>query len=190
MITKTKDREDTSIGGVTWHCSEKDGGPDVGISVYLGPNDHLWCGEMASTLWEECGGKDHFDSDGGWFIVRYSPEGTKLIAKCGDPDEAREFVEWIASLLRQLPEEMKHCTIQFKECEKGHGRLTATNWIDHGCRQCKIEELTTALSDMLAWADKPAEQASPSWIIGACARARKLLAQCSTSTKGATNDND
>jgi hypothetical protein len=44
-------------------------------------------------------------------------------------------------LLTQLPDEMKQCAILFKECEKGHGRLTATNWIDHGCGQCEIERL-------------------------------------------------
>ena len=47
----------------------------------------------------------------------------------------------IARLRAQLPDEMKHCTILFKECEKGHGRLTATNWIDHGCPHCEIEGL-------------------------------------------------
>jgi hypothetical protein len=38
----------------------------------------------------------------------------------------------------RLPAEMKECTILFKECEKGHGRLTATNWVDHGCPWCLI----------------------------------------------------
>jgi hypothetical protein len=50
----------------------------------------------------------------------------------------------IALLKAQLPDGMKHCTILFKECEKGHGRLTATNWIDHGCQQCEIDRLKTA----------------------------------------------
>ncbi len=47
----------------------------------------------------------------------------------------------IKELQAQLPSGMKHCTIQFKECEKGHGYLTATNWIDHGCPACRIKEL-------------------------------------------------
>ncbi len=47
----------------------------------------------------------------------------------------------VEELRAQLPQGMEHCTIRFKECEVGHGRLTATNWIDHGCQQCKIEEL-------------------------------------------------
>jgi len=43
----------------------------------------------------------------------------------------------IAELESQLPDGMKHCTIQFKECEKGHGWLTATNWIQHDCQGCR-----------------------------------------------------
>ena len=39
----------------------------------------------------------------------------------------------------QLPKGMEHCTIHFIECEVGHGRLTATNWIDHVCHWCKID---------------------------------------------------
>ena len=40
----------------------------------------------------------------------------------------------------QLPDGMKHCTITFHECEKGHGRLSATNWIDSGCPWCQRDE--------------------------------------------------
>jgi len=44
-------------------------------------------------------------------------------------------------LSSQLPEGMQDCTIVFLECDKGHGRLTATNWIDCGCQTCEIDEL-------------------------------------------------
>ncbi len=54
---------------------------------------------------------------------------------------AEQYYARIAELEAQLPEGMKNCTILFKECEKGHGRLTATNWIDHGCEYCRIAEL-------------------------------------------------
>lgn len=50
--------------------------------------------------------------------------------------------------LNQLPDGMKHCTIQFKECEHGHGALTATNWIQHPCQICRIEQLESALADI------------------------------------------
>jgi hypothetical protein len=52
---ETEDREDTSIGGVTWHSSEEDGGPDVGVSVYLGEsirqhNDAAWSREVVKQI--------------------------------------------------------------------------------------------------------------------------------------------
>ena len=55
--------------------------------------------------------------------------------------------EVMRALLAQLPDDMKHCTIVFKECSKGHSRLIATNWIDHGCQQCEIERLTAEHDD-------------------------------------------
>lgn len=50
----------------------------------------------------------------------------------------------IAELETRLPEGMKDCTIVFRECSKGHGRLVATNWIDPGCLFCRIAELEAA----------------------------------------------
>ena len=41
----------------------------------------------------------------------------------------------------QLPEGMEHCTIEFKECPRGHGSLTAKNWTPIPCRQCAIDDL-------------------------------------------------
>jgi len=51
----------------------------------------------------------------------------------------------IERLEAQFPAGMKHCTIVFKSCDKGHGRLTATNWIDSGCPTCQREELEAKL---------------------------------------------
>lgn len=93
------DYEDVSIGGVTWHSSDEDSGPDVGISVYVGENDRVWCGEISRKCFSECEGEKHFSDDGGWFIVRYNPHPT-LIARCADPDDAREFVESVAAWIR------------------------------------------------------------------------------------------
>lgn len=96
------DNEDTSIGGVTWHCSDEDTGPDVGLSVYLGENDRLWCGEISRSLFEHCRGADSFDSDFGWFLIRYAPNNeTCLIAKFADAYQAREFIEQIALWVRE-----------------------------------------------------------------------------------------
>jgi hypothetical protein len=101
MTEEIQDREDTTFGGITWACSEEDGGPDVGISVFIGDNDRLWCGEISRNTFEQCCGSLYFASDGGWFIMRYAPDGPKLIAKCADPDEARELIEQIALWMKR-----------------------------------------------------------------------------------------
>lgn len=92
--------EDKTCGGLTWHSTEVDGGPDVGISVYLGNGDRLWCGEISTDLFNEAKASEHFDNDFGWFLVWYRPEPV-LIAKCADPLKAREFVEGFAWLARE-----------------------------------------------------------------------------------------
>lgn len=45
----------------------------------------------------------------------------------------------------QLPEGMPECTIRFRTCERGHGWLTATNWVQHGCPTCELAELRAQL---------------------------------------------
>jgi hypothetical protein len=46
---------------------------------------------------------------------------------------------------------VRHCTILFKECEKGHDWLTTTNWIQHGCPTCAAAEARAkALEEALA----------------------------------------
>lgn len=92
-------REDTSIGGITWHSSEEDGGPDVGISVYLGDGRRLWCGEIPRRLFDECGGSEWFANDVGRFLVYYDPQ-PRLLAKVGDYDQAREFIDVLAMVAR------------------------------------------------------------------------------------------
>lgn len=60
----------------------------------------------------------------------------------------------------QLPDGMKECTILFYECPKGHGRLTATNWVQHDCQQCRVEALERAgdvLAHQLRFAENAAE---------------------------------
>ena len=56
-------------------------------------------------------------------------------------------------LRAQLPDGMQYCTIQFLECEKGHGRLTATNWVKHGCDTCEIERLQEIVDRLPAYRD-------------------------------------
>lgn len=47
-----------------------------------------------------------------------------------------EMEQEVRDLRAQLPSSMQNCTILFKECEFGHGWLTATNWVQHPCQQC------------------------------------------------------
>lgn len=62
-------------------------------------------------------------------------------------DEAQATVE---RLKFQLPLSMRECTILFKECMYGHGRLIAMNWMDHGCDTCLIERLKELLRNYLS----------------------------------------
>jgi hypothetical protein len=57
------------------------------------------------------------------------------------PPEVERAHDRAERLAAQLPNGMEHCTILFKECEKGHGWLTATNWAQHGCPTCRAERL-------------------------------------------------
>lgn len=62
-------------------------------------------------------------------------------------DEVGRLQARVAELESQLPEGMKHCTIQFRECEKGHGWLTASNWVQHECATCERDELRRQVDD-------------------------------------------
>lgn len=133
-MTSKRDVEDTTVGGITWHSSEPDGGPDVWISVCLGGDQRLWIGEITNQLFEQSG-KDHFDSDGGWFLVWYKPEPV-LIAKCGDTLDAREFAEHIASMIR-LSAQQREPAVRVKELvweadEKRGGIKADRYWVAAG----------------------------------------------------------
>lgn len=56
----------------------------------------------------------------------------------------------VEALIKRFPKGMEHCTFKLLECEKGHRRLTATNWIDNGCPTCAQEQLREELEDMRA----------------------------------------
>lgn len=61
----------------------------------------------------------------------------------------------------QLPEGMEHCFIKFLECPVGHGRLTATNWIDHGCSTCDRDALALALKEANAEIERLRKRFTP-----------------------------
>ena len=47
----------------------------------------------------------------------------------------------VAELKKQLPDGMEQCTITFHECGKGHGWLSATNWVQYPCPHCERDAL-------------------------------------------------
>jgi predicted nucleic acid-binding Zn-ribbon protein len=84
--------------------------------------------------------KEYFDKMNGW------REAYEQLDK-----DCRNLTQKVIPNLRaQLPDGMEHCTILFKECEHGHGWLTATNWVQHGCPTCERNTLRTQLSSALA----------------------------------------
>lgn len=95
--------EDRTIGGVTWHSSGEDGGPDVGVSLYLGLGELLYAGEISDDLFARCGGAKYFDGAGGWFLVHFSETEamTTLIGKLGERGVAQDFIDHIAVLARR-----------------------------------------------------------------------------------------
>lgn len=60
----------------------------------------------------------------------------------------------LATAKAQLPAEMQECTIVFKECENGHGWLTATNWVQHGCPTCELAAAQAANAALITERDE------------------------------------
>jgi hypothetical protein len=87
----------------------------------------------------------------------YDPTPRHLLPNSGWDDGAEAIADKIvaaiaareaeiAELKKQLPDEMKHCTIVFEECEKGHGGLRGTNWVKNPCPWCTIATLQAQLA--------------------------------------------
>ena len=56
----------------------------------------------------------------------------------------------LGAVRKQLPESMQESTITFVECEKGHGRLTASNWVEQPiCPTCQLERTQKLLAQSL-----------------------------------------
>jgi hypothetical protein len=87
--------------------------------------------------------RDCFDLTNGTTTVKTLKARVAQLEKALEITEAvcRAAQEENKALRAQLPETMQDCTIKFLECEKGHGRLTSTNWEDHGCQRCEVEAL-------------------------------------------------
>ena len=68
--------------------------------------------------------------------------------------ELRRLHAEVERLRAQLPAGMQHCTIVFEQCAKGHGNLTATNWVRHPCLVCALDELRAEVERLRADAER------------------------------------
>ena len=81
--------------------------------------------------------KKETETSGYWFAwhVRTAEEENEVVDALIERVETAEAD--LAEAKHQLPDEMHDCTIVYKECEVGHGWLTATNWVDFECPTCR-----------------------------------------------------
>ena len=80
----------------------------------------------------------------GWLICTTSSESNAILIAAAPQLEAERD-----RLRAQMPAEMKNCTIVFCKCPEGHGRLTATNWVQHSCLVCENKRLTKERAGLL-----------------------------------------
>lgn len=95
------DDDETSLGKITWHCSNEGSGPDVGMMLGLGGGNALWVGEVGMSAYEDAGEAARtLGNDGGWWLTVYSTTtGGEVLAKFIDADAAREFFDNILGAL-------------------------------------------------------------------------------------------
>lgn len=87
------DAPSSERGVVTWHSSDKDSGPDVGLSIGLGDGRVLYVGEVSKDMADRSDAPDDF----GWHLVLY-PEA-ETFAKFHDGEKAAEFFDLMQRLL-------------------------------------------------------------------------------------------
>ncbi|WP_374572595.1 hypothetical protein [Phenylobacterium sp.] len=88
------------LGRVRWHCSEEDGGPDVGVELALGGGLTLYAGELADETVKSHGIKAA--SPSGWWLVLWGDKIEHIFGPVSDSYEAREAVDLMAGALRAL----------------------------------------------------------------------------------------
>lgn len=88
------------LGLVTWHCSEPEGGPDVGLSLGLGNGRILWAGEIGSRSHRE-GGPEiaALGPDIGWWLVLYDPDSVP-IGRLASAEAARALIDALEAALK------------------------------------------------------------------------------------------
>lgn len=96
------DRCDGYLGKVTAFGTDEDSGADVGVSLQLGDDIELWCGEISRAAWEEAGTeKAELGGPFGWWIILYAKGKTTVVGKAVDRYVADEMVARISMALRQ-----------------------------------------------------------------------------------------
>lgn len=89
------------FGALIWHSSGEDEGPDVGVSIKLGDEALLWCGEITNRLYEETEGAEQFGGPWGWWVILYDGPKSIAIAKCCDGCATRDAFDRLSALLRR-----------------------------------------------------------------------------------------
>jgi hypothetical protein len=102
MSDQVRDDE-TTLGRVTWHSSDEDSGPDVGLSLGLGGGQALYVGELAEQTLEENGIGEHVQGVG-WWIALESSDSLDVVGAVAKADEARELFDTIAAALSSSQE--------------------------------------------------------------------------------------
>jgi hypothetical protein len=101
-----------------------------------------------NTFCHKCGCNCKVDEDGFCSTCGFTATVKGVNAMISERDALKSEV---ARLVKQLPPTMLDCTIQFRKCPVGHGRLVATNWIDLGCQTCEIKRFLEAAREYGAY---------------------------------------
>lgn len=88
MTDELKPEDRAARGAVVWHCSEEEGGPDVGMSLGLGDGRALYMGELADETIEACGIDPGHDGTGWWLALDTASEMV-VFGAVVDQDNAR-----------------------------------------------------------------------------------------------------
>lgn len=81
----------TTLGTLTWHSSEDEGGPDCGLELGLGGGRTLYVGELADATIRGAGQEPA--GTGWWVAVTSDVDGIALVGPVMDTDVAREMVD-------------------------------------------------------------------------------------------------
>lgn len=90
----------TEPGQITWASSDEDGGPDVGITVGLGNDRFLWCGEITKSRWEDLAGQAaSMWGEYGWWLILYGREQPLVLGKLLDNESAHVLTQILSEAL-------------------------------------------------------------------------------------------